>query len=91
MCLLITSAVSRDGGGLSSPEAVKKGARAAKPPRGPVQEGASLHPRMTLDISALNRQYGRLLQRHKQANIIINSKNRILNNSFSFSASAVRL
>ena len=69
------AAVPRDGGTGSSPEASKKGARTAKPPRGAAQEGPALHARMTLDISALNKQYGRLLQalqRHKQANIIIN-------------------
>ena len=64
------AAVPRDGGTGSSPEARKKGARSAKPPRGAAQEGPALHARMTLDISALNKQYGRLLQQHKQATII---------------------
>ena len=67
------AAVPLDGdGGTSSPEESKKGACSAKPPRGAAQEGPALHARMTRDISALNKQYGRLLQRHKQANIIIN-------------------
>ena len=71
-CFSRDVAVPRDGGTGSSPEARKKGARSAKPPCDAAQEGPALHARMTLNISALNKQYGRLLQQHKQANIIIN-------------------